>query len=221
MVYFPLTISSRFGYRSLQPSEEILRSFSSRHARSPMSPLRQGAYSARQKTSSAPLADGKPTAGQPTGHPSRGCDKTSACESEISNMTAGPVTAITGIGTGALAATALAAFFSVSNCWKLSEEDQMVMLGVQDTLLFRKYKKDPAAAVLPRDTLERISILVSIYNDLHRVLVDDLAADDWLRLTKCSALLVDGSLLDRMLAGNFLDIVVVRQFITNLFSGWQ
>ena len=121
----------------------------------------------------------------------------------------------------AISATALAAFFSASERWGLTNDEQVILLGIDDRSQYVKWQRNPAAAALSRDTLERISILITIYNDLHRIFPEDYVADNWLRDTVCTAILADGSLLDRMLAGHFVDLVIVRQFLNHLLSGWK
>ena len=95
----------------------------------------------------------------------------------------------------------------------------MILLGVTARSTFFKWKKD-RGAVLPKDTLERISYILGIYKALQILLPDEQAADEWVRRPN-AALLFDGqSALDRMLSGQVADLFVVRQYLDAQRGGW-
>ena len=54
-----------------------------------------------------------------------------------------------------LSGPALRTFFNIAELWKLSVDDQMILLGVTARSTFFKWKKDPNIG-FPIDTLERL-----------------------------------------------------------------
>lgn len=112
----------------------------------------------------------------------------------------------------ALSAPALRSFFRIAGLWDLSVEEQMTLLGLSARSTFFKWKKDPAVA-LPRDTLERISYILGIYEALQILLPDQKAADDWIKQPNSALLFGGRSVLDRMLAGQVADLFVVHQYL--------
>src|SRR5437899_1667958 len=74
----------------------------------------------------------------------------------------------------------LRAFFKMAECWKLSTEEQMGLLGLgtRRSTLFH-WKKN--GAILPVDTLERISYLLGIYKALRILLPNLEAAHAWVK----------------------------------------
>jgi hypothetical protein len=73
------------------------------------------------------------------------------------------------------------------------------------------WRKAPDKAVLSRDTLERLSLLLGIYKALQILLPDPAAADAWVR--KPNAAFGGASALSQMLAGNVGDLVRVRRWL--------
>lgn len=116
-------------------------------------------------------------------------------------------------------APALKAFFRLAERWKLSTEDQIVLLGVSARSTFFKWKKDKDGH-LSLDTLERISYLVGIFKALHVLLPDEDAADAWIRKPNDAPLFGGKPALDRMLSGRVVDLYVVRQYLDAERGGW-
>ena len=101
----------------------------------------------------------------------------------------------------------------------LSVDEQMILLGVSARSTFFKWKKDPNA-VLPKDTLERISYILCVYKALQVLLPDDKAADLWVRRPNAAPEFGGQSALDRMLSGQVADLFVVRQYLDTQRGGW-
>src|SRR5947208_6467308 len=80
----------------------------------------------------------------------------------------------------ATARAALRTFFRICEFWDLDTAQQMKLLGTASRSTFFKWKKEGAAA-LPRDTLERISYILSIYKALQILLPNEDAADSCVR----------------------------------------
>ena len=118
-----------------------------------------------------------------------------------------------------LSGSALRTFFRIAKLWSLSVEEQMILLGLTARSTFFKWKKDPNA-VLPKDTLERISYILGVYKALQLLLPDEKAADEWVRRPNAAPLFAGRSALDRMLSGQVADLFVVRQYLDAQRGGW-
>ncbi|HYD80924.1 MAG TPA: MbcA/ParS/Xre antitoxin family protein [Paucimonas sp.] len=120
----------------------------------------------------------------------------------------------------ALSGAAIRAFLNIANLWQLDVEAQLTLLGDPPRSTFYKWKKQPDAAHLGRDTLERISYLLGIYKSLQILLPDPAAADAWIKKPNSAPLFGGKSALDRMLSGNVGDLFVVRQYLDAMRGGW-
>ena len=120
-----------------------------------------------------------------------------------------PATAIDRRG---LSGPALRTFLRIAALWGLSVDEQMTLLGVTARSTFFKWKKDPNA-VLPKDTLERISYILGIYKALQILLPDEKAADEWAKRPNAAPPFGGRSALERMLSGQVADLFVVRQYL--------
>lgn len=109
------------------------------------------------------------------------------------------------------AAAALRTFWRLAEAWKLSVNEQLVLLGVGRTTLYQW--KHGKVCPLDRHVLERLSYLFGIYAALHILLPLPERADAWLRRPNGAALFGGGSALDRMLGGQVADLYVVRQYL--------
>lgn len=109
-----------------------------------------------------------------------------------------------------LTGPALRTFFRIADAWKLREQEQMRILGLDSRSTFQSWKRGEVGAI-PKDALERISYVLGIYKGLH-VLVPQ-SADDWVRKPNKSPLFNGGTALERMASGNVADLYVVRQYI--------
>ncbi len=127
-----------------------------------------------------------------------------------------PATAVDRRG---LSGPALRAFFRIASLWSLSVDEQMALLGVTARSTFFKWKKNPKA-VLPKDTLERISYILGIYKALQILLPDETAADEWVKRPNTAHSFGGRSPLERMLSGQVADLFVVRQYLDAQRGGW-
>ena len=118
-----------------------------------------------------------------------------------------------------LSGPALRTFFRIAGLWGLSVEEQMTLLGLTARSTFFKWKKDQNA-VLPKDTLERISYILGVYKALQILLPDERAADEWVRRPNAALPFGGRSALDRMLSGQVADLFVVRQYLDAQRGGW-
>ena len=111
-----------------------------------------------------------------------------------------------------LSAPALRTFFNMTERWKLRIADQRKLLGDPPESTFYKWKRE-RDAVLGRDTLERISYLLGIWQALQILFPDPEQADAWLHKPNTAPLFGGHSALQRMLSGNVADLFVVRQYL--------
>lgn len=111
-----------------------------------------------------------------------------------------------------LAAPALRSFFRLAEQWKLRIADQRKLLGDPPESTFYKWKRQQEGS-LGRDTIERISYLLGIWEALQILFPDPAQADAWLHKPNQAALFGGHSALERMLSGNVADLYVVRQYL--------
>ena len=72
----------------------------------------------------------------------------------------------------------IGAFASIAETWKLSMDEQLSLLGNPARSTYFKWRKE--GGVLPRDTVDRISYILGIYEALN-ILLEEQAASDWVR----------------------------------------
>lgn len=109
-----------------------------------------------------------------------------------------------------LTGPALRTFFRIADAWRLTEAEQMRLLGLDSRSTFQNWKRG-AVSVVPRDALERISYVMGIYKGLQILL--PLTADEWVRKPNKARLFGGRSALERMMSGNVADLYVVRQYV--------
>lgn len=109
-----------------------------------------------------------------------------------------------------LTGPALRTFFQIAEAWKLQEQEQMRLLGLESRSTFQSWKRG-AVATIPKDALERISYVFGIYEGLHILLPK--TADQWVRKSNAAGIFGGRSALDRMTSGNVADLYVVRQYV--------
>jgi hypothetical protein len=118
-----------------------------------------------------------------------------------------------------MAAAGLRAFARIAAAWGLTVEEQLALLGRPPRSTYFAWRKAPERAVLPRDTLERLSNLLGIWKSLQILLPDATAADAWVRQPNTAAPFGGRSALERMLAGNVSDLHLVRRYLDGVRGG--
>lgn len=119
-----------------------------------------------------------------------------------------------------LAKGALNTYFNIADAWKLNTEQAMKLLGLDSKSTFFKWKKNPEAAHLTQDKLERLSYIFGIYKALQILLPKPESADSWLSRPNSASPFNGQSALDRMLSGHVADLYVVRQYLDSQ-RGWS
>ena len=123
-------------------------------------------------------------------------------------MVENSVDARTGAATSRIPAE-LEAFFSIAEKWRLSGDDQIKLLGSPGRSTFFKWKKE--GGLLPADTEERLSHILSIWKALRILFTVDERGEEWIR--KPNAFFDNASALEIMLQGRVADIYRVRQYL--------
>jgi hypothetical protein len=117
-----------------------------------------------------------------------------------------------------LAAGGLALFFRIAERWGLTNEQARVLLGEPARATFYRWKRGEVGEV-SRDTLERLSHLIGIYQALNTLFTDRASADEWVRQPNTAPLFGGRPALERMLAGGVSDLYVVRQYLAAEAAG--
>lgn len=104
---------------------------------------------------------------------------------------------------------ALTAFARIVARWGLEPKQAAKLLGRSDRTVTYRYAERPGR--LPADVLERISLLVGIYEDVRLMFGSGPIADEWLKRPHRD--FGGRAPLDRMLAGNVADLVAVRRYL--------
>lgn len=103
----------------------------------------------------------------------------------------------------------LPVFFSLADKWSLTTDQQINLLGAPARSTFFKWKKE--GGLISPDTVERVSLLVSIYKALQIIFPNTDAADEWIR--RPNKRFDNQSALDVMLRGKVTDIDIVRAYL--------
>ncbi|MCB1649762.1 MAG: DUF2384 domain-containing protein [Pseudomonadales bacterium] len=114
----------------------------------------------------------------------------------------------------------LPAIFNIFSQWRLTGAQQMTLLGLSNEKTLYNWKSQPEKAKLTRDLLERASYILGIYKSLEILLSDRALADQWLATPNDNPLFNGTAPLDRILAGQVVDLAVVRDFLDAQRGGW-
>ncbi len=107
----------------------------------------------------------------------------------------------------------LPAIFNIFSEWQLKGVQQMTLLGLSNEKTLYNWKSHPEKAKLTRDLLERASYILGIYKSLQILFPDQALADRWLSTPNDNPLFNGMAPLDRLLAGQVVDLAVVRYFL--------
>ncbi len=107
----------------------------------------------------------------------------------------------------------LPAIFNIFSEWRLKGAQQMTLLGLSNEKTLYNWKAHPEKAKLTRDLLERTSYILGIYKSLQILFPDQALADQWLSTPNDNPLFNGMVPLDRLLAGQVVDLAVVRHFL--------
>jgi len=105
---------------------------------------------------------------------------------------------------------ALKAFFALADEWQLSRDEAIALLGAPSERTFYRWRSGKVSN-LPKDTLERISVLMGIYKAAHILLPDAERANAYVR--RPSSAFDNESALDVMLKGKVENLYQVRRYL--------
>jgi hypothetical protein len=114
----------------------------------------------------------------------------------------------------------LPAIFTIFSQWNLTGAQQMTLLGLSNEKTLYNWKNQPEKAKLTRDLLERTSYILGIYKSLYILLPDQTLADQWLSTPNDNPLFNGTAPLSRLLAGQVVDLALVRNFLDAERGGW-
>jgi antitoxin Xre/MbcA/ParS-like protein len=110
-----------------------------------------------------------------------------------------PASTLPNVDPAHLARAGLATFFRIGAEWDLDASQQMSLLGLTSRTTFFRWKR-LAPAVLPPDTLERLSHVFGIYKSL-QIVLPAAAAGEWIHRPNNAPLFGGRPALELMLAG--------------------
>ena len=113
----------------------------------------------------------------------------------------------------AVSSSLLPVIFNIFSQWGLTGAQQMILLGLSNKKTLYNWKRQPEKTKLTRDLLERTSYILGIYKSLEILLPDRALADQWLSSPNDNPLFNGAAPLDRLLAGQMVDLAVVRNFL--------
>lgn len=122
-----------------------------------------------------------------------------------------------GVDLDRLSGPGIRAFLKLGEAWKLTIEEQCLLLGGISKSTFHRWKKDQDA-LLSLDQLERVSHLLGIYKSL-QILVP-ASAHDWVRLPNTNPLFGGKPALNVMVNGGMTGLRAVRAFLDAQCGGW-
>lgn len=111
-----------------------------------------------------------------------------------------------------LSPSALKAFFSIVERWKVRDEDARQLLGGVTNGPYYAMKKNPEGRVLDADKLLRISYLIGIFKALN-ILHGQPLADEWVCLPNTNRIFVGSTPLAYMMKGGAPAMQTVRRLL--------
>lgn len=113
---------------------------------------------------------------------------------------------------------ALKGFFGVASEWSCTTDEKMALLGGVSRTTLYKYAKLPRIR-LPRDTLERISLILGIYKALQVLYPTHERANQRVRLATSERPFAGKSAMDFMAQGSIRHLLLTRQYF-DAKRGW-
>ena len=107
----------------------------------------------------------------------------------------------------------LPSLFNIFRLWKLTGREQMTLLGLTNEKTLYNWKRHPEKAQLTPDLIERASYLLGIYKSLQILFPTADNADRWLSHPNDNPLFNGMPPLQRLLAGQMMDLATVRQHL--------
>lgn len=115
----------------------------------------------------------------------------------------------------------LRAFLNIAKLWRLSDQEQMQILGVHDLATFEEWKVRARARespAMPIDVIVRIGCVLSIYASLVTLVSHERSAD-WIHAPNRGSLFGGSSPLAMMTGGALEDLDSVARFLLGQIDG--
>jgi len=113
----------------------------------------------------------------------------------------------------------LRAFFKIADQWDLSADEAMALLGRPSRSTFYNWKKgNVGQAAFSPDLAARLSYVLGIFKALEILYQRPELADQWVR--RPNAAFGGQSALQRMAAGQIVDLAAVRDYLDSVRGGW-
>lgn len=112
-----------------------------------------------------------------------------------------------------VATAALAAYFNITECWGLTDEQQRKLLGDPSESTFHEWNSMKIVKRLDPVTLTRISYVLGIYKALHSIYSDKALADGWLVRPNDNPLFGGESPLMRLVSCDEEDLRLIHQHL--------
>ena len=119
-----------------------------------------------------------------------------------------------------LSGPGLRTFFNIAGEWGLTVNQQRVVLGGVPASTYHKWKGG-AVGTLSYDQLERISLVLGIYKDLHILYAEPDLADRWVKLPNSNPLFGGRPALSLMVGGGMDGLYQVRRLLDSRRGGWN
>lgn len=112
------------------------------------------------------------------------------------------------------------AVLNIFDRWELNNSQQQTLLGLHNEGTFYNWKRKPESATITNDLLERTSNILGIWRSLQILIPEERISDSWITSPNMSMAFNGQSPLDRMLAGQIVDIAHVRHYLDAERGGW-
>ena len=113
---------------------------------------------------------------------------------------------------------ALKGYFQIMDLWGVGAEDARVILGAPPERTYYAWRKGAARRV-PSDSLRRVGYVAGIYKALQIVYSDPHLADTWVK--RSNRHFGGQTPLERMRAGDVVDLAAVRSYVDAARAPWS
>lgn len=119
-----------------------------------------------------------------------------------------------------LSAPAVRTFFNIADAWGLSVTERRALLGWPAASTYHKYKAGQIAT-LSYDSLNRVSLVIGIYQALHILYPEAELADRWVTLPNANPLFGGKPALAFMVTGGIDALYQTRRLLDARRGGWN
>ena len=113
----------------------------------------------------------------------------------------------------------LPSIFNIFVLWRLTDDQQVKLLGLSNKKTLHNWKNEPNKATLSREILERASYILGIYKSLQILFHDSVLADLWISTPNDNPLFNSKTPMDRLLLGHLEGLATVRAHLDYQLGG--